>query len=381
MAQLLVTDLTETTLAGSGVFDVLMRANKVHLEEEFLKGRIKGPEYAQVYLGSMESVMRASMEFLLQRQKISLEAELLAQQVVLAQVEVTKANAQVRLMDQQVLVAQVEVIKANAQVDLLHAQVTAAGTELTKTLAEIDLVKQHTANAVAELAILNGNAGKVAAEVVQLTAQSKLTNQQAANALTENGNIVKTGEHLDKQNLLLNQQRLNLVSEEENIRAQNLLIGAQKTKTVADANAADQHTLLVKQQASNLTLESLNIPLQGAVLTAQECKLRAEYDLTLGNVTKSASENTLLLQKVATEKAQVLALGVDDNSVLGKQKSLYQAQTDGFKRDAEQKAAKLLVDSWNVRKTVDSGTDANPAGIGDAAITRVVTKLITGVGA
>ena len=37
-------DLTTATVEGSGVFDVLMRANKAHLEQEFKLNRIKGTD-------------------------------------------------------------------------------------------------------------------------------------------------------------------------------------------------------------------------------------------------------------------------------------------------------------------------------------------------
>ena len=73
---------------------------------------------------------------------------------------------------------------------------------------------------------------------------------------------------------------------------------------------------------------------------------------------------------------------MDDNSVIGKQKALYGAQTEGFTRDAEQKAAKLMVDSWNVRRTTDEGTVADSTNmLNDAAVGRAVNKLLSGVGA
>lgn len=214
MTAINTSDLTSATLDGQGIFDVLMKANKAHLESEFSKGRIKGAEYAQVYLGSLTQVMQTALAFLLAKQKTDLEAQLLTKQIALAE-------------------------------------------------------------------------------------------QQRLNAVTEN-----------------------------------------------------------------------------TVLVAQECKLRAEYDLTMASILKADAETALLAQKGATERAQVTALGVDDNSVLGKQKLLYQAQTDGFKRDAEQKAAKLLVDTWNVRRTTDEGTVADGTNmLNDVAVGRAVTKLLTGVGA
>lgn len=214
MTPITVDDLTQATLQGTGVFDVLMRANKAHLEAEFAKGRIKGSEYSTVYLGAVTQVMQTALQFVLAREEARLKNELLEKQAL--------------------------------------------------------LVVQQTANAV----------------------------------------------------------------------------------------------------------------LEGAVLVAQECKLRAEFDLTTASILKTNQETALLSQKVATERAQVTALGVDDNSVLGKQKTLYQAQTDGFKRDAEQKAAKLMADTWNVRRTTDEATVADGTNqLNDAAVGRAIGKLLTGIGA
>jgi len=139
---------------------------------------------------------------------------------------------------------------------------------------------------------------------------------------------------------------------------------------------------LITQQTENLVLEAVNIPLQGAVLIAQECKLRAEFDLTMANVTRTNSENQLMQEKIVTEKAQTQAMGVDEDSVVGKQKTLYQAQIDGYARDAEQKATKIMVDTWNSRRLTDDATTVNAEnGLQDPNIGRAVTKLLTGVGA
>ena len=235
MTTIAVADLTQATLEGQGIFDVLMRANKAHLEAEFQKGRIKGPEYSTVYLGSLTQVMQTALAFLLAKEKTDLEAQLLQKQILLAQ----------------------------AQID------------------------------------------KTASEKLQVEAQTKLINEQKLNAITEN-----------------------------------------------------------------------------TVLIAQECKLRAEFDLITSNVLKSNQEISLLAQKTATERAQITALGVDADSVIGRQKALYVAQTNGFTRDAEQKAAKLMVDTWNVRRTTDEGTVADSVNnLNDAAVGRAVNKLLAGVNA
>lgn len=223
-----IEEFTESKVDGSGVFDLLMKANRAHLEDEFNKSRIRGSEYATVYLGMLESTMQHALAFFIQQRKLGLEADLLAIQKQIAEIELEKAQVEL------------EIARLNAQ----------------KIPAEIDVLK------------------------------------------------------------------------------------------------------------------------------AQKCKLDAEYDVLMGQKLKVVQETALLTQKVATEKAQTVGSGTDPDSVIGKQKSLYQAQTDGFTRDAEQKATKLLVDTWNVRRTTDEGTEANAQNLlYDPSIGRAVDKLLGGIGA
>lgn len=166
--------------------------------------------------------------------------------------------------------------------------------------------------------------------------------------------------------LLLSQQKVDLEAQ---------LLQKQVEKAAAEIIEVEKRTLLIQQQ-------KLNAEVENTVLVAQECKLRAEYDLTMANITRVNEEVALLTQKTATERAQTTALGVDADSVVGRQKGLYLAQTNGFTRDAEQKAAKLMVDSWNVRRTTDEGTVADSTNmLNDAAVGRAVTKLLAGVNA
>jgi hypothetical protein len=127
----------------------------------------------------------------------------------------------------------------------------------------------------------------------------------------------------------------------------------------------------------------LNEVTQGLVLIAQKCKLEAEFDLLILNKDKTVQETTLLALKGVTERAQTSGVSVDPDSIVGRQKSLYAAQTSGFSRDAEQKAAGVLVDAWKIQRTTDSesvgGNSTNQ--LDDSTVGRVVTKLLTGVNA
>lgn len=204
--------LTDATLTGAGVYDTLMRAQKAHLDEEFKGGRIKGSEYATVYLGAMQAVLNAAIQFTLQKDASTFAAR--------------------------------------------------------KAEAEVLLVEQQTINAGQEF----------------------------------------------------------------------------------------------------------------KVLVAQECKLKAEFDVLQEQKLKTAAETTLMNQRILTEKAQTTSIGVDADSVVGRQKALYAAQTSGYQRDAEQKAADLMIKTWATRRTTDEATVADATNmLNDTAVGRAVTKMLNGI--
>lgn len=96
---------------------------------------------------------------------------------------------------------------------------------------------------------------------------------------------------------------------------------------------------------------------------------------------KTLAEVNLLKQKTQTELAQVadtLSTGTV-LGVIGKQKGLFQKQTDGFDRDAEQKLAKIMVDSWSVRATVDGSALTAESYLSDPNIAAVIKKAQGGI--
>jgi hypothetical protein len=64
--------LTTEAVAGTGAFDVLMRATKLHLKEEYDAQRITGNEYAKVYLGALTAVLQTATQFLMNEQQVHL---------------------------------------------------------------------------------------------------------------------------------------------------------------------------------------------------------------------------------------------------------------------------------------------------------------------
>ncbi len=57
-------NLTNNTWTGLGVFDKLMFAVNENIRGEYNQGRLQGSDYATVYLGSMQTVIAQSIQFL-----------------------------------------------------------------------------------------------------------------------------------------------------------------------------------------------------------------------------------------------------------------------------------------------------------------------------
>lgn len=96
------------------------------------------------------------------------------------------------------------------------------------------------------------------------------------------------------------------------------------------------------------------------------------------------AQTALVEQQTVTETAQTVnPAGFPGGTagVVGKQMELYQAQAEGFERDAEQKATKILVDTWNVRRSTDAATSASDINhLDDTTIGKAVTTLLSGIG-
>jgi hypothetical protein len=80
--------LTDNEWVGTGVFDKLIDAVNQNIEGQYNKGRIKGTDYANVYLGSMQSVISQSIEFLLNKSLVAEkeETERINQQAIKAKI-------------------------------------------------------------------------------------------------------------------------------------------------------------------------------------------------------------------------------------------------------------------------------------------------------
>ena len=83
---------------GTGVFDTIMKAVNGNIKVEFDNGRIAGPDYATVYLGSMQTAIGAAIDFILREKAV--EEQIAASQADTA-IKQNQSTADITLKAQQ----------------------------------------------------------------------------------------------------------------------------------------------------------------------------------------------------------------------------------------------------------------------------------------
>ncbi len=189
-----VKTLTGGEVQGSGVFDELMRTVKAHLTEEFSQGRISNSDYANVYLQSMQAVLAQATQY-------SLQYQLAAEQLTLAQEQVTQSRIQTDVLGEQLTQAQNQ--NALLAQQLINTQAEKLGID-----ARTSLTEQQENQVLNQIAIGTKQIEVMTAQVTNTTAQTELVNQNRANTLNQNTTITKQQNKLDSEIGILDQKRL-----------------------------------------------------------------------------------------------------------------------------------------------------------------------------
>ena len=331
-----IADLTHASIDGNGVFDVLMRAVNAHLQKEWSANRLKGTEYSTVYLGALESTMNASLQFLLARDKTNAELDILKQQLVNLKVEEANAIKQgLQLVAQTAVTTQQ---KINLEDELLTS-----AKQRTSIDNEIDVRTRQVLIAEAQSA----------KDLLVKETQISQTTQQTSNLFLEAGNITKQGAVLTNQAAQIAQETIKSVVQTSLVTKQELQVVAETLNVPKQGELIDAQKNVQTQQKLNLEAQKLNIPKEGALVDAQKA---------------------LTDQKKLTE--------IDALLTATAQRSVLTAQATGFTRDAEQKAAEIMIRGFSV---VATATEMNAAaaslyGISQTGVLNVLGRLAAGVG-
>ena len=104
---------------GTGIFDIIIKAANENIKIQHKTSRITGAEYAEVYLGTMQTAISEAMKLLLQN-------DTLAKEIELKEAQIAKINADKELINAQLLAYSAQQAKdleiKQANIDLLNRQ-------------------------------------------------------------------------------------------------------------------------------------------------------------------------------------------------------------------------------------------------------------------
>lgn len=386
-------DLTTIDLQGSGLWDKMLRNMRVQLDNQFEKNRITGPTYGQVYAATYESTLQAAITLLLAKERQALEIKQLELQNQLTQAQIDQIHDQMQKTPYEIeqIKAQTEGIKtetAQTQYNIDHIlPLQAAGLELENQTREYNLntvLPTQVAQTEAQTSLTKTQEDQIRAEMQKVPYEIEVLQSQV-----EESKIKVLQEQYNLDNLMpaqlgqINAQTAGVVKETELKDYQLVnLYPAQLAGTLAQTENVQQDTALKEYQVQFLYPAQLAQANKQLELTeAQIAVQNKQLDLLQEQVNQAKAQTDYYAQKVVTEKAQTDASVIGDGSVIDVQVDLMNAQKDGYKRNAEQQAAQIMSNTWNVRRQTDEDTSANSTNLlDDATVGKTIQTLLSGVG-
>lgn len=219
--------LTEKALNGEGVFDQLMAAVNAQILEQYAAERITADNYAQVYLGAMQTVLGQSVQFLLTKDKAAYEAAL-----VLAQVK--KAEKEIDLVDAQILLTEAQTDKVRQDIAFSQDEQTLIPFQRDKLSEEVNLTRAQADVAEKQVILMDSEIDKAKKEVEVMTQQIEQSKED----------IKKTKAEVD----LLEQQVLNAQEQILKSKAETALL--EQKKVTEEAQTIDGATGVLGAQVN-----------------------------------------------------------------------------------------------------------------------------------
>lgn len=448
-----ISELTDTTVDGSGVLDKLLTTLRNNLNEEFDSGRISGSEFAQVFTELYQSTLTGAISFCMSRHKLAYELSNLENEGLLTAARIreleenlkkiplemaytTAQTAQVEYTTAAVLPADVanrtaqtlltttqkdslieEMTKIPVEIEVMQAQKKQIGTEtllveenikrvtaeLAKTPVEVELLRKQALQIDAETLFTGKRGEQIVAEMEKIPQEILLLQQQIAQSRSTVLQTEANTDRIVKETLTklpveienLAKQGIHMDAETALTKNQSALSAAQATKIPVDiehtqaqiAHMAKQNLILekdldLKHGQLSIQVQELELAKQQLEIAKQDLALKREQiEVSRATTASNLAQAKLYTQKVVTEEAQTKGSVVEEGSVISLNNKVLQAQAEGYKRDAEQKAAKLFLDTW-IASYSDGDREASASnGLYDPNIGKVINKLLSGIGA
>jgi len=380
----------EHTIEGTGAFDVFMTAMDKHLEREFKGNRLTGSQYAEVYTAIANQVMGQAVSFTLQKDQARWAAVTAQMQARIAEIQATEALINLEK-------TKIEAAESNFQLNLTAAQYALTKMQIATEEANHDgatadvAIKQfqRTYQMPADLAITHYERTAVMPSTVAMN------NVQVDRILPAQASIS------EYQNRVLQplEAEIQTLQRDRIIPVQADIAEYQRDFIQPVEFAQQQHILnqrqpaetsLIKEQIETQRANTLDTRVDGltpvsGVVGLQKRNLTSDAnikDYNLANTLPTqlnliGEQITLTSEQAEAERGKTLDTRSDGATIVGsvgKQKDLYTQQIDSFVKESQHKTAKMYLDSWITRKTLDIGVPV-PAEFSEANVSAIFTNV------
>lgn len=359
--QLKIEELTQGTLTGNGVFDVLLQTLRLHLDREFTSGRITGTAYATVYSQAITAFLSEAVQFTLAKSKLGLELERMREEVTLVKLQQDKLLAetvQVKYNTDEIMPLQKD--KVNADIAQTYKQTNLISQQLENLISEQLGIQANTNQTLQQTENLKVQEAQLKVEVEKSSYELETTLPEQVELIRRNqrqvaiqtqiadyeltyvkpievANLTKTGLGIDAQTAeVIYRTDVVLPSQVAQTNAQKALLDYDLTsiKPVELNNLTlsgldiTAKTALTSQQTTNLVTENTNLVKQGNLLDSQKV-VQDKQALSIEAGTNEVIYRTtyVLPSQVAQNDAQTASVVYSTANLLPKQVAQITAQT------------------------------------------------------
>lgn len=373
-----IDELTNGSLSGTGVFDVMIKGVKAHLKEEFDAGRIRGTDYANVFSLAVTQVMDQATNYALAKAKLGIELQLLEAQLGKLAADTVLVTKQCTLTEAQSLNQTAQTANVDAQTRQteyvtsfeIPSRVAANEAQTSMTLAQELQTAQQTLNVTAQR-------DQILAQTLDVKESTKLKSieydlqlfnkdfklPKELEIMTAEIGLKESQLALSNKELIVKQSQIDLADKEIQVKQNQIELGTKE--------------LAIKEAQVGISEKELLIKGEQLLITKYELANKLPADVAL-----TTSQAELYTQKTTTELAQTDPIAIKPDSVIDINNGLIKEQGKSFLRSAEQNTAKLMIDTWNVRHTADPDGNLETApglNLKDADVGKAVKKVLEGI--
>jgi hypothetical protein len=355
-----IDQVTTTVPTGNGVFDVLMRSVDSHLDKQYVSGRIKGNDYATVYLGALQAVLQQAMQFVLMEQE--------------AEKKLAVMDAQIASMTIEDSIKQVQ---SNKDLEVKSQQITSMGYEDQVKQAQKALIDQQKLTEVEQTKLVDANTDKVSYEVLNLLPKQVALLEQQELTETQQTRLVDANADAKEYEVinLLPEQLVQLQEQIDLLQSQDIAI---QSETLIKEEQSAIDTAVKTKQIESMGIEDTVKQSQKLAIDSDKVikEDQSAMDILLKNTEKlikeAQAEKDLEVKQETIEQSKA---GTVVKQLLGdKQADVYTKQAKGLENEGKFKMVNALLNVKNTAITQDR------EGVNAADVNKVIGELYTAIG-